>query len=141
MVISEPQCSGIIHKNQFELMLSTEWDYHFPNSYYFLKKKIIVCLLFLVYVETARQNPAATVTMTIGGTTFNRQWRIKVNYIGCWSEMRAPNDCQQYFTGLSGNFMSYGWTAQQVMSQNQEYTNCFRQEIGFCQIDFSISQE
>lgn len=140
MVISEPQCSGIIHKNQFELMLSIEWDYHFP-IYYFLKKKITVCLLFLVYVETARQNPAATVTMTIGGTTFNRQWRIKVNYIGCWSEMRAPNDCQQYFTGLSGNFMSYGWTAQQVMSQNQEYTNCFRQEIGFCQIDFSISQE
>ena len=111
------------------------------SIYYFLKKQITVCLLFLVYVETARQNPAATVTMTIGGTTFNRQWRIKVNYIGCWSEMRAPNDCQQYFTGLSGNFMSYGWTAQQVMSQNQEYTNCFRQEIGFCQIDFSISQE
>jgi hypothetical protein len=111
------------------------------SIYYFLKKKITVCLLFLVYVETARQNPAATVTMTIGGTTFNRQWRIKVNYIDCWSEMRAPIDCQQYFTGLSGTFMSYGWTAQQVMSQNQEYTNCFRQEIGFCQIDFSVSQE
>jgi len=94
-----------------------------------------------MYVETARQNPAATITMTIGGTTFNRQWRIKVNYIGCWSEMRAPNDCQQYFTGLSGTVMSYGWTAQQVISQNQEYTNCFRQEIGFCQIDFSISQD
>merc|ERR1711976_1105290 len=92
-----------------------------------------------MYVETARQSLASTITMTIGGDTFDRLWRIKVSYIGCWSNMRAPIDCQQYFTGVSGNVMSYGWTAQQIQVRNQEYFNCFRQEVGYCSIEYSVS--
>ena len=91
-----------------------------------------------MYVETARKNPAGTVKMTIGGTSFKRKWRIKVSYIGCFSEMRAPIDCQMYFTGISGTVMNYGWTAQQVLTLGQEYASCFRQELGYCAIDFSV---
>jgi len=92
-----------------------------------------------MYIETARANPGATVTVTTGQTPFARSWRIKVGYIDCFAPRRAPSDCLQYFTGVAGNVMSYGWTAQQVLTLNQAYTNCFRQEIGFCAIEFSVS--
>ena len=52
-----------------------------------------------------------------------------------------PIDCQQYFTGVSGNVMSYGWTAQQIQVRNQEYYNCFRQEVGYCSIEYSVSNK
>ena len=92
-----------------------------------------------MYIETARENPGATVTITTGQTAFDRLWRIKVGYIDCFAIRRAPTDCLQYFTGVAGNVMSFGWTAQQVLTLNQAYTSCFRQEIGFCAIEFSVS--
>ena len=93
-----------------------------------------------MYIETARANPTgATVTVTTGQTAFDRRWRIKVGYIDCFAIRRAPTDCLQYFTGVAGNVMSFGWTAQQVLTLNQAYTSCFRQEIGFCAIEFSVS--
>jgi len=93
-----------------------------------------------MYIETARANPTgATVTVTTGQTAFDRLWRIKVGYIDCFATRRAPTDCLQYFTGIAGNVMSFGWTAQQVLTLNQAYTSCFRQEIGFCAIEFSVS--
>ena len=92
-----------------------------------------------VYVETAMMNPGATVTITTGADAFSRRWRIRTSYFDCYNIKRAPTDCLQYFTGLSGNVMSYGWTAQQVLIRNQAYTNCFRQEVGFCSIEFSVT--
>ena len=92
-----------------------------------------------MYIETARVNPGTTVTVTTGQAAFDRLWRIKVGYIDCFAIRRAPTDCLQYFTGIAGNVMSFGWTAQQVLTLNQAYTSCFRQEIGFCAIEFSVS--
>jgi len=92
-----------------------------------------------MYVETAMMNPGATVTITTGADAFSRRWRIRTSYFDCYNIKRAPTDCLQYFTGLSGNVMSYGWTAQQVLIRNQAYTNCFRQEVGFCSIEFSVT--
>ena len=43
--------------------------------------------------------------------------------------LRAPTDCKQFFTGLSGNFKSYNFGGG-VMLASQIYTMCFRQELG-----------
>ena len=40
---------------------------------------------------------------------------------------RAPTDCRQYFTGVSGSVMTYNFG---LMLGGQRYTNCFRQEQG-----------
>jgi hypothetical protein len=42
---------------------------------------------------------------------------------------RAPTDCRQYFTGVSGSVKSYNFAGTQMLG-SQIYTNCFRQEIG-----------
>ena len=55
---------------------------------------------------------------------------------------RAPTDCQQYYTGVAGNVISYNWDGlTQVYSVPQEYTSCFRQEVGYCALDFSIGSD
>lgn len=95
--------------------------------------------LFSVYVETGRKESAATVKITTGSTSYSRIWKIKVNYIQCFSTMRAPFDCQQYFTGVSGTFESYSFSGSHVMTSNQEYGNCFRQERGYCAMDLSLA--
>ena len=43
--------------------------------------------------------------------------------------IRAPADCRQYFTGVSGTFSSYNYAGAQML-QTQQYTDCFRQEQG-----------
>ena len=89
---------------------------------------------FSVYIETARQAAAATVKITIGSTSYSRKWRMKVSFIDCFSPMRAPTDCQQYFTGISGNALSHNWNGFHLFNKNQESTTCFRQEVGYCSI-------
>ena len=44
----------------------------------------------------------------------------------------------QYFTGTSGSVQSYNWIAQTAFSVSQSYANCFRQEVGYCAMDFSL---
>ena len=101
------------------------------GQYLFCSQTVYDLIFFTVYVETAREKNAATVTVKIGTDSYNRSWRIKVSYIGCFSVMRAPLDCQQYFTGLTGAFESYSFAAGETATVNQEYTNCFRLVIYF----------
>jgi hypothetical protein len=42
---------------------------------------------------------------------------------------RAPADCRQYFTGTAGTVKSYNYGGS-LMLAAQQYTNCFRQELG-----------
>lgn len=89
-----------------------------------------------MYIETGRQGTAAKLSMTFTGTA-TRNWKIKVLQIECGSPSRAPTDCVQYFTGVSGTFKSYNHpssgTAQFL--QSQDYFNCFRQEEGYCHME------
>lgn len=56
---------------------------------------------------------------------------------------RAPTDCRQYFTGASGTVSSYNFGGK-LMLAAQQYTNCFRQELGttplFSQNNLEISK-
>ena len=84
---------------------------------------------FSVYLETARSTTASTLTFTIatGGT-----WKIKVSQIECSSTSRGYPDCDQFFTGISGQVASFNWPNVQL--QSKDYTYCIRREQGitFC---------
>ena len=80
---------------------------------------------FSVYLETARSTTASTLTFTIatGGT-----WKIKVSQIECSSTSRGYPDCDQFFTGISGQVASFNWPNVQL--QSKDYTYCIRREQG-----------
>jgi len=85
-----------------------------------------------IYVETGRSTSTQTLTFTIatGGT-----WRIKVQQIECHSISKAPSDCYQYLTGISGSIESFNYAT--VMLTDTLYTICVRQEEGYCGIEWS----
>ena len=41
---------------------------------------------------------------------------------------RAPTDCVQYFTGITGSVANYGFGSGDLLT-NQQYTNCIRTEV------------
>jgi len=85
-----------------------------------------------IYVEQGRSTTATTLTFTIatGGT-----WKMKVTQIECYNLARANPDCNQWFTGLSGTFFSYNWPTLPLQAKSHNF--CFRQELGYCSIDFN----
>ena len=80
---------------------------------------------FSVYVENGRSSAASTFS-------FNQAtagvWNIKVSQIECSSHSKAPADCDQYLTGVSGIATSYNWPNTQL--QSTAYVYCFRREQG-----------
>merc|ERR1719458_2015887 len=69
-------------------------------------------------------------------------WRIKVSQIPCWSSMRAPAGCLQYFTGVRSTVTSFNWDGTTACSsgcflKDQAYRACFRPEKGMCGMRYS----
>jgi len=93
-----------------------------------------------VYLEANRlADPAATVyiTTTANNVPATRNWRIKVSQIECSSNMKAPQGCLQYFTGIKNTVTSFNFdgtlgTATGGNLAYQDYRVCFRQEAGMC---------
>merc|ERR1712038_747686 len=85
-----------------------------------------------LYLEQGRSSTSTTIAFTIvtGGT-----WKVKVSQIECSSLARAYPDCNQYFTGVSGNVISYNWPTVQLQSKDYQY--CIRREQGYCGIQYS----
>ena len=52
--------------------------------------------------------------------------------------LRAPTDCVQYFTGVSGSVKSYNYAGSQILA-GQRYNNCIRTEKGYCAIQWKES--
>jgi len=79
-----------------------------------------------------------TAAFTIGaGSTPTRSWDIMVTQYDCSNvDAAGPPGCLQYFTGVSGNIMSYNFpvgataavTATTTHLSNQKYTICIRRE-------------
>jgi hypothetical protein len=94
------------------------------------------------YIETGRVDKGATMTIIDGvlaGTS--RKWKIKVTQIECNTNYKAPTDCTQYFTGVTGNFKSYNYqgSAMSLAINTMAYKNCFRQEEGYCSIEYTTN--
>jgi len=91
-----------------------------------------------MYVETARQQPGATVQIqTSAATNINRSWKIKTISLECETAWKAPTDCLQYLTGISNQFRSFNFGAQMI--RNLQYDVCIRPEVGFCRFQLTES--
>ena len=90
-----------------------------------------------VYLETGRGTTSQTLTFTIASTT-GSTWKAKVSQIGCYEKWRAPSDCYQYVTGLSGRVQSFNFGS--VPIRNQQYAVCVRKENGYCGINWKATQ-
>merc|ERR1711997_544445 len=88
-----------------------------------------------MYVEFGA---TATDSITLKHTldTAQKSWNILARQISCTASWKAPTDCVQYFTGVSGNVKSYNFAGSQIL-QSQNYNNCLRQEKGYCKIRWS----
>jgi len=88
-----------------------------------------------MYVEFgATATDSVTLKHTYGDTS-SKTWNILARQIACTSHWKAPTDCTQYFTGVSGNVKSYNFAGSQIL-QTQNYDNCIRQEKGYCRIQW-----
>merc|ERR1719323_20365 len=76
-------------------------------------------------------------------TADNRLWNIKVTQIPCNTAWTADNNCQQYFTGVSGSVKSFNF--DQLDAANQwlvgTYDVCVRPEQGYCSICWEGCQD
>merc|ERR1719148_658090 len=85
-----------------------------------------------IYVENDGANPAATLTIDTSDTPLARTWKILVRTIECDSPAKAPGGCLQYFTGASGNILSFNSGDAGSLLDDLLYNVCIRREAGFC---------
>jgi len=86
----------------------------------------------------ATSTDTITMTLTYGssGLTTAKTFNILARQISCTASYKAPTDCTQYFTGVSGSVLSYSYGQ---LLKSQYYTNCIRTEAGYCAIQWKQS--
>lgn len=95
-----------------------------------------------LYIDSGRTvSTIATIKFTLASASDN-YWRIKVSQIPCWSSMRAPPGCLQYFTGALSTVTSFNWDGTTACSsgcflKEQAYRVCLRPEKGMCGVRYS----
>ena len=77
-----------------------------------------------IYLETGRSTSAQTLTFTVAATG-SITFKIKIQQIECSSVAKAPNDCFQYFTGVSGRVQTFNFPGQ-IVPVNLQYSTCIR---------------
>jgi len=89
-----------------------------------------------IYLETGRKttNQELTFTIAAAGSTV-ATWRVKVVQVECFSTSKAPLDCYQYLTGVSGSLTSFNYPT--ALLELVKYTTCVRREAGYCGIQWS----
>jgi hypothetical protein len=86
-----------------------------------------------IYVENDGANPAATLNIDTSATVLARTWKILVRTIECDSPAKAPGGCLQYYTGTSGNIVSFNKNGDAgSLIDNLLYNICIRREAGMC---------
>merc|ERR1739846_241042 len=85
-----------------------------------------------IYVENDGANPAATLNIDTSATVLARSWKILVRTIECDSPSKAPGGCLQYFTGTSGNIVSFNAGTNGAMLDDLLYSVCIRREANMC---------
>jgi len=85
-----------------------------------------------------------TIMAMIGSTdtTTSREWSIRVSQIECSSATLPPGGCLQYHTGTTGYINNFGSSSSDLTTSttahqnNQAYSICFRQEEGYCSMEY-----
>ena len=92
-----------------------------------------------IYIETGREITAQTLAFTIAAASTGSSWKIKISQIECFAPWKAPSDCLQFYTGVSGNVQTFNY-AGNVVLRNQQYSACIRKESGYCGIEWKPTQ-
>ncbi|XP_022237736.1 uncharacterized protein LOC106478432 [Limulus polyphemus] len=74
-----------------------------------------------------------------------RSFDIRVTQINCDSRNLAPPNCLQYHTGIQGQFQSFNYVSDVMITDqgyfnNLDYTICFRKEVGFCTMTYFLPE-
>jgi hypothetical protein len=85
-----------------------------------------------IYVENDGANPAVTLNIITDNMAFARSWKILVRTIECDSPSKAPGGCLQYFTGTSGNIVSFNAGTAGALLDDLLYNVCIRREANMC---------
>merc|ERR1711990_1402247 len=103
-------------------------------------KPPIICGTNTGYHMYVEFGAGATDSITLKHTldTAQKSWNILARQIACTADWKAPTDCLQYFTGISGNVKNYNYAGNQILT-SMAYDNCIRQEKGYCRIQWQQS--
>merc|ERR1711981_72342 len=89
-----------------------------------------------MYAEVGAESAdSVTLTATFADAAA-KGWNILARQIACDAAWKAPTDCTQYFTGITGTVKSYNFG--QIL-QSMDYDNCIRTEKGCCRIQWQES--
>jgi len=92
--------------------------------------------MYTEFGATSADSIAMTLTYHASGLATAKTFNILARQISCTATYKAPTDCTQYFTGVSGNVQSYSYGQ---LLKSQYYTNCIRTEKGYCAIQWKQS--
>jgi len=92
--------------------------------------------MYTEFGATSTDTISMTLTYGANGLSTAKTFNILARQISCTATWKAPTDCTQYFTGVSGSVYSYSYGQ---MLNSQYYTNCIRTEAGYCRIQWKQS--
>ena len=127
-------------------LVSQNWN--FFTKELFSRKKLILgnqswipnnlSITLSVYLESGTSTVANELTFKTTTSTGNRKWHVKIIQYECESTYKAPPDCLQYHTGVSGTFSSFNFG--NIILTSTSYVICIRQERGFCNIGYATNE-
>jgi len=91
--------------------------------------------MYAEFGATSTDSISMTLTYGSSGLTTAKTFNILARQISCTATWKAPTDCTQFFTGVTGNVQSYNFGQ---LLNGQYYTNCIRTERGYCAIQWKI---
>ena len=71
-------------------------------------------------------------------TNDRRIFEAKVSQISCFSPLKPPEGCFQYYTGTEGRITSFNFASNTQHLLTQDYNICIRKERGFCCTKYSV---
>ena len=85
----------------------------------------------------ATSSPVVLTAVT-SGASFSRSFSVKVTQIECTALNKASDGCLQFFTGVSGQILSFNYNSGSGLQlSNTDYAICVRMERNFCGIQYT----
>merc|ERR1712064_252717 len=91
--------------------------------------------MYIEFGTMSTDSITLTNTWAAAGLTTAKNYNILARQIRCTDTFKAPPDCVQYFTGITGTVENYNHQGGQLLN-SQNYQNCIRTEKGYCRIQW-----
>jgi len=91
--------------------------------------------MYIEFGTLSTDSITLTNTWAAAGLTTAKNYNILARQIRCTDTFKAPPDCVQWFTGITGTVENYNHQGGQLLN-SQNYQNCIRTEKGYCRIQW-----